>query len=95
MDIDSILFKSIDVWRGASSGTAKRYRCFEALPTTDFDGGFFVQSVDFYKKSDDPKRRAYLDQNFVELFCEQTPIRRSRLYQSLEEAIASFDQDFE
>jgi hypothetical protein len=83
-------YRAIDVWSRKDKGTIVRYRCFQLLP----DGGYNVQSVDFYKA---PFRDARSDQHekqFLELFSEEAPKSRSPLFPTLIEAIGAFEQDF-
>jgi hypothetical protein len=81
------LYRTIDVWERRDSGTVVRYRCFESLDTSRYS----VQSADFYH---DGKTPANLDSQFVELFTEQDPARRSGEHATLRAAIAAHNRAF-
>jgi hypothetical protein len=84
-------YKAIDVWSRKDEGTIVRYRCFQLLP----DGGFSVQSADYYNA---PFRDAQPEQHekqFLELFLEEAPELRSPMLPTIIEAIRPFDRDFE
>ncbi|MBR8833056.1 MAG: hypothetical protein DSM106950_03170 [Stigonema ocellatum SAG 48.90 = DSM 106950] len=84
------MFKAIDIWKRIDDTAAIRYRCFERLT----DGQFCVQSVDYYHLPLNEKQIKTLDNQFLELFIEESPDQRSSLHPTLEEAIAQYDQDF-
>ncbi|HEX4006697.1 MAG TPA: hypothetical protein VHX60_11020 [Acidobacteriaceae bacterium] len=87
----SVLFKAIDVWKRLDDGGAIRYRCFELIP----GGRFCVQSADFYRTPLGDKSGGFLDRQFTELFLQQAPDKREqRTFATLEEAIASHDEEF-
>jgi len=81
------LYKTIDVWVRKDNRTVVRYRCFESLDS----GRFSVQSADFYR---DGKPSANLDNQFVELFTEQDPSKRSGEHASLKAAIDAHNREF-
>jgi hypothetical protein len=85
------LYKSIDVWRRRGPTTVIRYRCLQILP----DGGYCVQSADFFNIPITADRIRESEQQFVELLAEQAPDERSGGYSTLEQAIAAHDADFE
>lgn len=84
------MFKAIDIWKRLDETTAVRYRCFQRL----MDSQFCVQSADYYHLPIREEQVRMLDRQFVELFIEEDPARRSSLYPSLEEAIAMYELDF-
>ncbi|NJL28791.1 MAG: hypothetical protein HC897_13310 [Thermoanaerobaculia bacterium] len=67
------------------------YRCFRVIP----DNKYCVQSADFYYEPFESEKIAESDRQFHELFREQAPDERSVLADSIEEAIALHDQEFE
>ncbi|KAM3093803.1 hypothetical protein ACKFKF_28630 [Phormidesmis sp. 146-12] len=84
------MFKAIDIWKRIDDTAAIRYRCFQRLT----DQQFCVQSADYYYLSLNEKQIRTLDQQFLELFIEESPDQRSAFYSTIEEAIAQYDQDF-
>jgi hypothetical protein len=84
-------FKAIDVWSRKGEGTVVRYRCFQKLP----DGGYTVQSADYYHAPFLEVQAAQHEKQFLELFSEEAPKVRSPLFPTLLEAICAFDQDFQ
>lgn len=85
------MFKAIDIWKRVDDTIAARCRCFERIA----DGQFCVQSVDYYHLPLTEKQIKALDNQFLELFIEESPDQRSSLHPTLQEAIAQYDQDFE
>lgn len=86
-----LLFKEISVWKRINEDTLIRYRCFEQLP----DGGFCVQSADFYNLPVDQATIQYHEREFLERLAESSPATRSGLvYASLLEAIAAHEAYF-
>jgi hypothetical protein len=83
-----MLYRSIDVWK-RYAGHAVRYRCFEILPVKKF----CVQSADYYRL-EDAGRKDDLDRQFIELFLEQAPEERSKVFNTIEEAIEWHDWEF-
>jgi hypothetical protein len=53
-----------------------------------------VQSADYYHLPLNEKQVETLDKQFLELFIEESPDRRSSLYPNLEEAVAKYELDF-
>ena len=86
----SQLYKSIDVWKKCDDETAIRYRCFELLGRHQF----CVQSADYYRLPIDMEKFENLEVQFVELFLDEYPEKRSGLYPSLEEAFAAHEKSF-
>jgi len=66
-----------------------RYRCFKNVSS----GRYTVQSADFYHLPFDQEKAAELEQQFVELFAEQTPDDRAGSFESIEAAIEAHDRD--
>jgi len=84
------MYQELSVWK-RYQGKVVRYRCFMSLTTKKFT----VQSADFYYPPLDPKRAQEHESQFIELLCETDPFERSASFDSLEEAIAAHDRDFE
>jgi hypothetical protein len=84
------LYEAYDVWRRVSETEIMRYRCFKAVSSQRYS----IQSADFYRLPLDPKQIADLDRQYLELFAEQSPDKRSGSFDSLEAAIAAHDRDF-
>jgi hypothetical protein len=84
------MFKAIDIWKRIDDTAASRYRCFQRLS----DGQFCVQSADYYHLPLNEKQIKTLDKQFLELFIEESPDRRSSLHPTLEEAVAKYELDF-
>jgi hypothetical protein len=84
-------YKAIDVWSRRDEGTVVRYRCFQLLP----DGGYSVQSADYYKAPFLDSQSAQHEKQFLELFMEEDPKVRSPLFPTLVEAICAFDGEFD
>ena len=84
------MFKTIDIWKTLDNATAVRYRCFQRLT----DGQFCVQSADYYNLPLNENQVRALDRQFVELFIEESPDRRSSLHRTVEDAIAQYELEF-
>lgn len=84
------MYKAIDVWKRSDDTTVVRYRCFQVLP----QNRFCVQSVDYYRIPLNKLQIEALDRQFLELLLEEAPDDRNKTYNSLEEAIAKYDEDF-
>jgi hypothetical protein len=82
------LYIAVDVWERKDDRTVVRYRCFQSLAS----GKYCVQSADFYH---DGKPSVELDRQFIELFTEHDPVSRSSECDTLEQAIALHNRDFE
>ncbi|MGH9524579.1 MAG: hypothetical protein ACRD3E_18820 [Terriglobales bacterium] len=85
------MFKTIDVWKRVGKSRAARYRCFQSLAT----GKFSVQSADWYSLNDPPPAAEAHERQHLELLMEQAPDERSGAYDTLEQAIAAHDAEFE
>jgi hypothetical protein len=88
----SRLFKEISVWRRIGDSTLMQYRCLQVLP----DGGYFVKSLHFYREPIDREQVYqaqfyFLDGMFDDALLE---IPKER-FDTLEEAIAQHDKDFD
>ena len=84
-------YKALDVWYRKNEKTVVRYRCFQLLP----DGGFSVQSADYYRAPFADSRAEKLDKQFLELVAEEAPEVRSQLFPTIDEPVQSFMQEFE
>ncbi|MCP3167130.1 hypothetical protein [Myxococcus qinghaiensis] len=87
---DSVLYRPFDIVRRLRTEVAVIYRCVEVLPGR----GFMVQSADRVYLPVDRELLRRHEQQFWELFCEEAPEVRSGLFATVEQAIASFDADF-
>lgn len=85
-----MIYKSIDVWKRLGTSRLVRYRCFEVLP----EGGFCVQSADYYDAPFSDPRREDHDKQFLELLAEDAPEKRSMSSPTIEGAIDSYDAEF-
>ncbi len=83
-------YKQFDVWRRTPLGEARSYRCFEGVS----DGLFYIQSCDAYR-SGEHETHLQLAEQLIELFCEVEPSARISGFPSLQEALDSFDAEFE
>jgi hypothetical protein len=81
-------FRSVDVWEREDSRIIC-YRCFELIP----DGGFCVQSADFYSNGSEERGQSF-NRQFLELLSGQDPADRSHVFGTLEEAISAHKQYF-
>jgi hypothetical protein len=84
------LYREVNIWKRVSEKEAARYRCFERLP----EGGYGIQSVDWYQLPLKEKNTKFLDNNYLELMIEKTLTNQTKLYPTVAEAIAAFEQDF-
>jgi len=83
------LYRYIPVFRREPHG-AKLYRCFELLGA----GGFVVQSADYFIPNASREHTLQMEDQFLELFLEQSPEERVAPMPSIEEAIQCFDAAF-
>ena len=83
-------YKEIIVWKRVGEKSLKKFVCFELLS----EKKFCVQSIDFYHMPIDYKNLEYQRGNFYELLCEEKPEERSGLFDTLEEAILDFENNF-
>jgi len=84
------MYFACDIWRRVADGTVARYRCFQVLPK----GGYCVQSKDVYDARATPGLAAQHERQFIELFGEEAPDSRTRVYETLDEAIREHDREF-
>lgn len=87
---DSVLYRPFDIVRRLRVETVVIYRCIEVLPGR----GFMVQSADWVRLPVDRELLRRHEKQFWELLCEDAPEVRSKLFATVEQAIASFDADF-
>jgi hypothetical protein len=80
----------VDVWVRLRDQRIAVYRCFEVLP----DGKYCVQSQDFFSIPLDFDLIRRAEAQFFELLAEEAPERKSRLCDTLEEAIKKWDEEF-
>jgi hypothetical protein len=86
----SHLYREVIVWKRVSEKEITRYCCFERLP----EGGYGVQSIDWYHLPLNEKNSKSLDNNFLGLMVEDTLINQTKLYTTVVEAIAAFEKNF-
>ena len=87
----SKLYKSMFVWkRIEGQEEAIRFSCFEVIG----ENKYCVQSADHFYLPIDRVQLDSFDDQLVELFIEETPDSRGGVYDTLEEAIRSFETDF-
>ncbi|NTX07936.1 hypothetical protein [Myxococcus sp. CA040A] len=87
---DPVLYRPFDIVQRLGTEKAVIYRCIEVLPGR----GFMVQSADRVWLPVDREMLRGHEQRFWELLCEEAPEVRRRLFATVEQAIASFDADF-
>ena len=84
------LYKLINVWKKMGKNSVVRFRCFEIIGKNQF----CVQSADFFQYPVNEKAIKSLDKQSIELFIEDFPDKRSKVYTSLEEAITEHEKEF-
>jgi hypothetical protein len=85
------MLRSFDVWKRVEPMRLIRYRCFEDTST----GKFCVQSADFYNAPIRPEQLIHSEKQFLELMIEESPFTRSGEFDTVEEAIAMHDAEFQ
>ena|SRR2546423_4933685 len=86
------LFQEITVWKVVGDTTLVRYRCPLVLP----DNRYCVKSADFYRQPLDEKQRKEQEEYYLEsLFEGGLDFAAEETYETLEEAIAKHDEEFE
>ena len=84
------LYKSIDVWKKIHDKKAIRFRCFQIGE----EAAYCVQSADIFSYPLDKNDVAYLEHQYIELFLEESPEKRSKAFPTLEEAIKAHEEEF-
>jgi hypothetical protein len=85
------MLKSIDIWKKLPGDRLVRYRCFEFLG----EGGYCVQSADFFTLPVDDAQLRFSEKQFLELLIEEDPRTRCAIYPTLEQAIQAHERDFD
>jgi len=87
----SKIYKEHLIWKRIDrEETAIRFNCFEILG----ENKFCVQGVDYFSLPvDDAQIRGFNNQ-YIELFIEDSPENRSDLYDTLEDAIIFYERKF-
>jgi hypothetical protein len=85
-----MLYEAIQIWKRSDERTAIRYQCLKNLAT----GQYSVQSADFFQLPLKPAQIHEFQVQFVELFCESDPSERAGAFDSVEQAIAAHERDF-
>jgi hypothetical protein len=86
------LFKEISVWRRVSDNTLLQYRCLQVIP----DAGYFVKSSHFYREPIDREQIYQAQFYFVDgMFGDALLEITKETFDTLEEAIAQHDKDFD
>jgi hypothetical protein len=84
------LYRAIDVWKRINENEAVCFRCFQVGDKN----AFCVQSSDFYRIPIDKKQFRQLEVQYIELFIEEDPDIRAKVYPTLKEAIETHERDF-
>jgi hypothetical protein len=85
------LYQKIEIWRrGDTNGSIKKYNVFLNLITRRY----YVVSADHLYSHIDKKADEFTKLNVRRLFMEEDIEQVNRGFDSLEEAIRSFDDDF-
>lgn len=88
--LNTKLYRAIDVWKQYDTNTIVIFRCFEIIG----EGKFMVQSADFMTCNTMNSDIRLFEKQKIELFIEQPPENRSGVYPSLEEAIIAHNKEF-
>ncbi|MDF2435112.1 MAG: hypothetical protein JWP44_4743 [Mucilaginibacter sp.] len=83
-------YQEIIVWKHINDGTAVRFNCFRNLKT----GKYAIQSEDYYRLPVDEKQVRQFEEQFLELFIETEPSECSASFDSLDEAIKAWEEEF-
>ncbi|MFJ4142713.1 hypothetical protein [Pseudomonas sp. NPDC089734] len=81
------MFKLHEVWKSIDEHKMVVYFCFEDLTTKKFG----VQSLEGFGLSDSGDRNSDARKQAIELFIEESPLERCLWGDTLEDAIAKFD----
>ncbi|MCA1364993.1 hypothetical protein I6F14_32480 [Bradyrhizobium sp. IC3069] len=84
------MYRELSIWKRIDGERAAHFRCFEDLASHLF----CVQSADYYALPVTVTARREFDRQFVELFIEVEPKKRSRWFATIEEAIAAHEEEF-
>jgi len=84
------MYRAVEVWAHMSESQAVRFRCFQNLRT----GMFSVQSSDFYALPVNPERFRQHEEQYLQLFIESPPDKRSSAFPTLEAAIEAHIASF-
>ena len=86
------LFKEISVWRRIDDNTLLQYRCLQVIP----NGGYFVKSSHFYREPIDREQIYQTQFYFLDgMFGDALLEIPKETFDTLEEAIAQHDKDFD
>ncbi len=88
--INDYMYKTIDVWKRIDDKSAVKYRCFQIAG----ENKYCVQNADFFHHPIDEKQLYASEKNCIELFIEDLPQKRTKMYSSLKEAIENHDIEF-
>lgn len=81
--LENNMLRAIDIWKRLDKSCAIRYRCFQVIP----NGGYFVQSTDYYHLPLKESDLRFVDAQFIELIIEDPLGSDKKTYSSIEEAI--------
>ncbi|MEY9757018.1 hypothetical protein [Bradyrhizobium yuanmingense] len=84
------MYRELSIWKRIDAKRAVHLRCFEDVPSHLF----CVQSADFYALPVTVDARRELDRQFIELFIEVEPKKRSRWFATVEQAVAAHEEEF-
>jgi hypothetical protein len=85
------LYREVAVWKRIDDKRAVKFNCLEDTSLHQFA----VQSADFYTV---PIKKEIIDdfeKQFVELFIQIDPAERRKWFDSIEEAVAAHEDDFD
>lgn len=85
------IFKSINIWKNKSAHEAVCFRCFQCLDSRQY----YVQSKDYLRLPIEEEQVANLNNQFLELFIESPPNLRTEGFNTIEEAISKYEEEFE
>jgi len=83
-------YKEIKVWKRIDETSAVRFLCFEIL----MNNKFVVQSADYFYLPLEQSIINSFEKQQIELFIEDVPEIRNITYDTLEEAVQAFQNDF-
>jgi hypothetical protein len=86
-------FQEFIVWKRIDDTQVLRYRCLKVLP----DDGYYVKAADHLHWPLDQKQISQVEYYFIDSLFHSglESIRRKKLFPTVEEAIAFFEEGFE
>jgi len=86
----SKIYRKIEVWKQGRHNNMIRFTCFELLG----EKKFCIQSADYFYLPIDNNQLVIHNKQQIELFIDLLPDERSELYDSLVDAIAAHEIEF-